>query len=159
MASCRRHEVRVRTEPRTMWSCPALQGFSLSGEQTSYVQQALPADTTEGHNTWKVFRPLPVDSGASLNQCKLEMLLNHLLNFSRPFSINAWSAALCCACLCEWLSHWWLTRYHCWFHMGSSNSLSTGQSRHPPRDARLLRLFSYCCSAHSTYKQARRRGL
>lgn len=43
-----------------------------------------------------------------------------------------------------------LTRYHCWFHMGSSNSLSTGQSLQSLRAARLLRLFSYCCSAHST---------
>lgn len=45
---------------------------------------------------------------------------------------------------------WRLTRYHCWFHMGSSNSLSAGQSLHSLRDALLLRRFSYCCSAHNT---------
>lgn len=39
-----------------------------------------------------------------------------------------------------------LTRYHCWFHIGSLKRFSAESVT----AARLVRFFSYCCSAHDT---------
>lgn len=71
------------------------------------------------------------------------------------FQKQGWGSKAELFVLCVMFENYWgLTRYHCWFHMGSSNSLSAGQSLHSLRDALLLRRFSYCCSAHKTYTQS-----
>lgn len=101
----------------------------------------------KGHSVqiffWNMYRHLYTSTSYILKS-------RHLLNFLCICleSLIQYSV-LCVYCMILKLSRR-LTRYHCWFHMGSSNSLSTGQSLHSLRDARLLRRFSYCCSAHST---------
>lgn len=80
------------------------------------------------------------------------------LNLPRNVSNTGWSDGKLIEFLILSQRSWKLTRYHCWFHMGSSNSLSTGQSLQSLKAARLLRRFSYCCSAHSTCAHAQRRS-